>query len=421
MKALYEEVFFKDFLHLQLLRLKFPSVFEHISKNFYIYFTTKPVNKYKHQYILKTVEKRSNNSKSNNYELGSYLSKNRDCLFIDEEDIENIVDLLVHIFDKHKYDNNGKQDHLSVVFPLQYRKYFSYNLGESSISEVAFTKARTSTQEEFNSLIQRYVEAGMEHELLNRFNDIRDFNNKEDFEKVITAIFFFGKQKSKRNYNDLYNVGYDASDLMDKLSDYDHSISRKYYNSKTQSEEYKSFLAKLLNDAEYPYAFESTIISEWLKKPSDNLPLSKDELNSIVVNLFEKYCKVAEKLDDYLWSFFNDCKIYKYDAGNEVEVFSEKAKEVFRDFILQKDIDAFLRDLISVNRREEGKYTLNDYVLRIWDTWENFIAMLEENRNKGWKYIPEFLQFYQQVASEGFGNYIKFNFKTIPIKREAIF
>jgi hypothetical protein len=211
-------------------------------------------------------------------------------------------------------------------------------------------------------------------------------------------------------------VGYDASDLMDKLSDYNYSISRKFYNSKTHSEEYKSFLLKLFYNAEYPYTFESSVIGEWLKGPSVNLPLSKDELRDIVIGFLDEYCKLAKKLDDYLWSFLNDWKTFKYEEGREIEVIPEKAKTIFKDFIVRKDIDGFLRDLIYIDRNGGRKYTLVNYALTFWDTWESFVNILEENRSKGWKYIPEFLEFYEQLNREGIEGSIEFNFKIIPVR-----
>ncbi|MBK0402605.1 hypothetical protein I5M27_06385 [Adhaeribacter sp. BT258] len=417
MQGLYGEVLFKDFLYLQLLRLKFPSVFEHISKNFYSYFITEHDYKYKHFYILKSFDNRHGNNNTYHYAIDEYLNNNSESYFLSKDSINNIMALLKYLFLKQNHYWPEKEEHLSVIYPLHFRKYFAYNLDENSISEIQFTKARAFSQQVFNDLIKSYCEAGKQLELRYRLIDIKDFNSREDFETVITGIFFFANQEAKSPFNSFSKyVGYDPDDLYDKLADYSFSISKKYYNSESSSEAYKTFLLNLFDQAPFPYSFESTILGKWIKRETLELPLSQREAERILIKLFDDYCNQTEKLDSYLWSFFHDCRTFEIVDEKRVEIIPEAAKSIFKDFIIKKDIDSFLVDLIHQDRRNEGKYTLDNFVEKIWKSWDDFIEIIESKKDKDCMYIPEFLEFYKEVKKVGFGNYTNFKFNIIPIK-----
>jgi len=418
MQGLQGEVYFKDFLYLQLLRLKYPSIYEEISKNYTNYFKTQERGRIKHQYFLKVIERYNDQNKRYSYVLEEHLHNNLDQFLISASSVKDIIELLDELFNKHTYDWHGKFDHLSVVYPLHFRKYFTYNLTNGNLSYIEFTKARAASQEEFNRFIASCVKKGLQLELMVNFENIRDFDNREDFEKVIKGIFHYANEKAQAPYNSLSRiVGYDANDLKNKLSDYDCSISRKYYDSSTPSPAYKSFFRSLFEGAKFPYSFESYTIGNWLDNNAEQLPLSIDELAEIAINYLEQYSNRIEKIDDHLWRLLNYCKLTNRENAVKEEVLPERAKTIFRNFIVTKDIDGFLFSMINPDRIDNGKFKLSNYILTFWNSWEDFLTVLEAN-NKHWKYIDEFIEFYKQVSSNGFESAVVFNFKIIPLMKD---
>ncbi|MBC3542110.1 P-loop NTPase fold protein [Rufibacter sediminis] len=417
MEGLHGEIYFRDFFYLQLLRMKYASVFEHLSKNYHAYLQSNNHSYGNNRYFLKQVDRRTNNS-SKHYILDEYLSNNKSYFSIHDNDIEKIIKLLVIIFDKHARDWDNKQDHLSVVFPLHRNKYFMYNLNEGNISEVSFTKARASSQEEFNRLISHYVNEGLQLELRYRFMNIKDFQSREDFERVIKGIFHFANLKSQPPYNSYSSiVGYDVDDLRNKLSDYNQELSRNYYNSANSEILYKTFFRELFQNAKYPYLFESRLIGDWLKGSIDNFPISRDELRDYAISYFAEYCSRALNLNEYVWEMLYDCQLQESEKAPNTSIIPKRAKDIFLDFLIEKDIDGVIVDIIQPDRRNEAKYSLSGYVIGIWESWDEFIEFLTDNRNNNWKYIDEFIEFYTAASEKGFENSIEFNFKTIPVKK----
>lgn len=411
-KSLPGEVYFKDFLHLQLLRLKYPSVYEDISKNHFKYFIAKPIRRSKHQYILKTVERNQYTNSKYSYVLEEHLMNNLEMFSISADSVKDIVELLYQLFDKHTIDWHGKSDHLSVVNPTHFRKYFKFNLSQGNISEEEFNIARSSTQEEFNSYISSCVDADLQFELRLRFEDIRDFSSREDFEKVILGIFHFVHEQLKSPNQ---SFGYDSEDLMNKLSDYDFSISRNFYDSTTASNEYRSFFSNLLVSAKFPFELESSLIGQWIRYPAKHLPLTIEELQNIVIDYFDQYCNYTDNLDQPHWELLYNCMLNK-NHSEAYERYPKRAQEIFKNFILTKDIDGFILSLIKPDRGNDSEYSLTNYALYFWETWESFLRVLEQNNTGRWKYIEEFIEFYKMAESNDSNESIAYNFKTIPVK-----
>ncbi|MBC5773139.1 hypothetical protein H8S95_03610 [Pontibacter sp. KCTC 32443] len=423
MEGLQGEVYIKDFIYLQLLRLKFPAVYEHISVNYFKYFTTQQQSSIKHKYILtpnkdnivniNTARADQLKTSSCSTEIEKHLILNLDRYSIDEGSVKNIIELLELTFNKHAYDYQHHQDFLSVVYPIHFRKYFTYNLTNNNLSEVAFTNARLKSQTEFNKFILARVSEGLDRELKTRFEDIREYESREDFEKIIRGIFYLANLKPTDNDRYFSIVGYNDEDLINKLSMYDSSASTKFYPS---PEEYLLFFLSLFKEATYPFTFESRLIGRWLKNSNWNLPVTKDDLVDCAVSYFEEYANRNNQIDDEFWRFFQYTHItIQAEDGTKKEIIPDKARHIFKKFILTKDLEGFLKSLIVPDRNNSARFSLTNYVLTFWKNWDEFLDILEANKDVNPLYIKEFIDFYNLLSVNGIETPIEYKFDVIPI------
>ena len=77
-------------------------------------------------------------------------------------------------------------------------------------------------QDEFNSHIFKWVEKGLTIEVANRFEQIKSFDSREDFEKIINSIFYFANLKGEATHYWFGNIiGYNGKDILEKLDNYE--------------------------------------------------------------------------------------------------------------------------------------------------------------------------------------------------------
>jgi hypothetical protein len=422
LNMLIGEVDLFDFLRLELLRLKYPSVYELLFKRTDEFLETSSRNDIDFTYQLKSdrdTTQNSGNQKKHSYLIEDYLHRYYEDLSVPVSEVEKIIELIGNIF---KVGNafGSSRSHLSVVHPSKFNRYFAYDLLEGNLSELDFSSGRLLSQEDFNSLITRWVEDGFEYELQDRFKRIRSFDNREDFEKVIRAIFHLANQKT-RNQNFITRdlVGYEGRDLLNKLNNYDDSIERKFYSGLGGKEKYQLFLRSLFVDAKSPFIFESEVASLINNDLSDNFGLPKEEFERILVNYFRVYCAEQERLDKDTWRLFHNCRrTNRQELGGgrftSINEIIPAAKDIMRSVIL-KDFDNFLLAMIDSEIFEKKTFAVSQFVLAMYGSWAEFKELLIQIDEGKWIYLKEFIEFFNKFESKNFTIYVPFDFKTIPI------
>jgi hypothetical protein len=411
------EVDFGEFLRLELLRIKYPSVHSLLFTMPSDFLELKSKNSSeKHRYVLSEVKIEDKLEKK----LKIYLTSNYVSLSIPPNSVEKIVDYVSGIFNKDsllKFNDNF----LSVAYPSKFNRYFTYSLLDDSLSEIQFAHAMSLNQNDFNNKITEWVNNKLEVELKNRFGEIKTFDTREDFEKIITAIFHLANQKTQKPHffsRDL--VGYDGEDLYYKLYNSENKLSETYYSG--SNEDLRTFILSLFQSAKRPYAFEADFIRFANNQYSKPFSLSKDDLKNLAIEYFRTYCETNEKLDNIVWSLFHDCKQTDWiEEGNGVSRKEEnipfEVKEIFKDFIINKDLDGFIFSITEPAPFDNGKYAVSNIVVALYGSWQNFKSVLDQQVGKNWKYLDEFLLFWNLFEKDGFTKYVDFKFKVIPPKK----
>ena len=351
------EVEVKDFLKLEVLRLKYPSVYELLFRKRELFLETTNNNNspyYKYQLLNSRDHKEvtDEEEKKQKY-IKIYINRNLEELGVPKNEVNKIVDHIDDIFpETHSY-SYYKSDILSVVYPSKFDRYFAYNLLEGNLSELEFSKARSLESADFNIQITKWVDQGLAGELSGRFYEIKAYDNKEDFEKIIKGIFHLANHAAPSNHY-LPLMGYDSKDLQDKMADYQNILSDNIYNKNGGKEGLRNFIKDVLENAKNPYFFESEFVRNVMDKYIDEtmFPLTQEELKNISVDYLKQYCQATVEIESTSFRLFWNTETTNYirSGGNsyrsEKEIPNE-AKKIFKAFLL-KDFDEFLFCLIDV-------------------------------------------------------------------------
>jgi predicted KAP-like P-loop ATPase len=397
------EVIFNDFLQIELLHLKHPFVYKLLYENKSDFLS---LNEHDH-YVLKKRNKKEDEIK---YELEYELLQKKEILGLTKKKIDLIIELLNALFSR--YYRVRKNKHLSIVHPRKFKRYFSYSISSNVLSEKVFNKSLQLSQEEFHLQIDKWINSGLERELEYRYKEIYNFKSKEEFEKIITSIFYLA---SKPNINTVYRkqiIGYDVYDLLLKLRTNDNRLYELYSNN----EDLKKVIRNILKSAIKPYLYEAHILCESNKGRGNKFPLKMDERLDICYEYFNKYLGEATQLDENIFQLFRCCKL----TENKVEKIDDKIKKRMQEFCLKKDLKGFLRKIIWT---DEGSFDVIKFavntklIIQIFDNLEIFRREVYSLNEKNNKELKEFKIFYTKDESVNF-SYVEFSFHHISINKK---
>ncbi|WPP49653.1 KAP family P-loop NTPase fold protein [Catalinimonas niigatensis] len=428
------EVDFCDFMRIELLRIKYPSAYELLHRKTldFLNTTTRGSSNKNYYQLIKITEEEKRKLKdiekgvSSYFEL--YLTRNYTELSIPQNEISKITDFVDGIFGSGTslgfYSYSQSRSHLSIIFPSKFNRYFAYTLLDGALSEVEFSNARALNQNKFNSNITHWVEGGLEFEVKDRFSEVKSFDNREDYEKIIRAIFHLANQPSKNKgfYAEIL-VGYDGENLMHKMSNYDKQLVEKFYPETNGEQILRGFVNELFDQAASPFHFESDFIKYLNGRFSDSFPLTKEELKRKSLDYFRRYCSETDKLDRWVWYLFYRCEQTEWiPTGHNSHVSQDnmpaEAKEIMVDFIFNKDLDGFLFEIIDIESFKQKTFAINGAVLKVFNSWESFQEKLVEINEQNSKYLNEFKEFLAEFASKNYSQYVEFQFETIPVKEK---
>ncbi|MEP1779284.1 P-loop NTPase fold protein [Reichenbachiella sp.] len=419
------EVDFSNFFHLEMLRLKFPSVYELLFRKTQDFLQTQPDGYNKNIYCLRTKKNyRVNNYDVRNlkeYEIYDYLELNHCQQSIPKYDIEKIVGLLDGIFSNQF---GSRRNPLSVVYPSNFNKYFSYSLGDKDLSEVEFSEYRRKTLQEFKEKINDWVKNGKEQELKKKFEEVHSFDNEQDFKKIILGIFHLANQRTQTQMELRRIVGFDALNLNNKLGDYEYLRNEESVSDTDSKNNLSKFILSIFDNAKSPFSFESAFIAEILKQYHINFPIEEKVLEARLVTYLKQYCSSVQNIDMHVWHLFECCRVAKWESSNDgshksVPIRIAEAKQILKQFVIEKNAETILPPLINPGRLKKGRYQLfSNNILAVWDDWKSFYDYINDIEES--PFILEFKEFYRKLEEVSFNEFVEFNFKEIKLPKNDV-
>lgn len=419
------EVDFNDFLKLELLRMKYPFVYSllYSRKDEFLELTDQASN---NPYYELKFGRVSNGIGMDEFvfHIASYLKAHHQELSIPDEEINKIVSFLQGIFPGIKTRGFYQVSSLSITSPYKFDIYFAYRLLQGNLSEVEFSIARRLDQTNFNATISKWVEQKTEYQLQHRFKEIDTFVDREDYEKTIRAILHLARLKSlfPTKYSKL--VGYEGSDLKKKLSDYNGRISNELYGGGIEGRnKLHVFVKELFENAPFPYTYDADFIHFLYDEYTQAFPLTKIELKELLLSYLRIYCKQVSHFNDQILYLHSRCILVEWEpedanVQDKVERIPEEANDIIKDFILNKDLDGFLRHSIQFYNNG-NRFALGIYPSRIFGSRDKFKMVLQAQDENRWKYLKEFKDFLSAFEAQGGSNFIEYKFSDIPIDTRA--
>jgi hypothetical protein len=378
---------------------------------------TKPDDFKKVQFILRKEKTNQNGQELEKTVIHEYLKKNFKIVGVPENKIESVITLLHSLFpDPGDLFIKSSNELLSVRNPVSFERYSHYRLLEGDLSEIDFSKARSMDLTTFQNKIKDWSNQNLKNDLRRKFENLNSYYDREDYEKIIQSIFYFARLRS---VSDSIFDGFDYDNLFTKISDYDNSISSKFYETR---EELQLFITTIFESAPSPYIFESEFIFQTLDKHSIsyNFIVPKEKFDFYRIEYFRKYLNQTQNLDNNVWQLYHLCDIIESRprGDNSYEIHKLKnpeATSLFIEFIKEKSLDEFLRAIIKKEPFHNNLFAVSELIPQMFETYEGFGSFLESFNKSTFKYLDEFQTFYKKFSETNFKKYVEFKFKVIPI------
>jgi len=413
-KELEEDVVFGDFLKLELLRVKYPWVYHLISRRKSNFFENSSKKDGKMRYFLKQDGHDLNQESTITSLLEKYLidDMNGHCLSLIE--IQKVVSLVANIFgfNKDTWLFFEDRSELSIVYPSKFDRYFTYRLLEGEISNKGFSGAMELTQEDLNNQISTWIGKGMESELKVRFIDLKEFDNKEQYEKHIKAIFYLANIKREKSESKDDYIGFNFDELINKLIPGGPLNAKKYYDG--DDEKLHAFVKGIFESANPPFYFESQLLARAKRIWIDDFILSHQEMDDLTQDYFSKYTNEVDEITSDVWHLYYCCKNFNRvptgDSSYQIEeVMPVNANKIMREFVLRKDPETFVKQITNPQMAREDFLSINPQVRVIFGTWDNFYSEIEDLQIKS-PVLTEFFEFLKLCKAVDFKEYVKFSF-----------
>ena len=416
-EALRGEIVLEDLLNTELLKVKYLGVYQLISNKHDRFLEAEYLKD--HNYLTLKKKRDEQDNVLDETVLKEYLNENYKEVGIQENQIENAITYVYNIFPSHSIYSSVTPQLLSISNPISINRYFHYNLLKSDLSEIEFSNSRNKTKENFIADIKGWLDDGFENEVSRRLYDINFFANSEDYEKIITAIFFYSNYTPANRES---GFAFDYQNLLEKL---DYKKVKNFYTEN----EFELLVSKVFCDEPSPYRYVSVFldyifeyagITEW------KFIIPKADLIKLKIDFFKKYCENASTFDRNVFYLFHYCRYKEYHAvgGGTYQsslVLPQEAQDIYKDTATRL-LQSFLKNIISTNPRFIGGKQLFLLVKSLemaWDDWgnfESFINDLEETEE-----LAEFKSFYEKCKNVNFNNYVEFKFEKIDLTDALLF
>lgn len=438
-KELFDEVNFTDLIYIELLKLKYPTVYRLI-------FTQKDeiFKEVKGElYILQINEKNSRNNlseedlqKKDRYGRDVTIDKTvfgelliEYCKQSKVSDLERskIYKLFLSLFSI--YNNSGimftkmnsKIDEpLSIRYSSKFERYFAQSIFRGNISEKEFSVFLNSKDEERNIVINDWISQGKEKDLVFRLLTIKTYENKHEYESVIKTILTIENMDSKTKEG--MKIGFEIKNFIWKIQfEIGDDRIKNLYNSE---DEFKNFIKNIFANAKYPYRFESEVLALIHKNRfiETEFVLTNEEMNGILKEYFLKYLDKNEGFDNYSWTMYIHCKQVNIENNKKVLVVDDEIKKKFIEKLKEEKNCYFLmKSLINREMSENLASIRIKTIIEIFDSTENFenqiLSSIDENTDN---FRSEFKKFYELVKNDSWKEN-SFKFKYFRFLHEIIF
>lgn len=406
-KLIGEEVDFECLMLLELIKFRFPAIYDLIYTQSDLFLYETPMRSTHEQYFSPRLVK-SGDSKKASDEISVFKTHIEKFEVLSPEDVSLLDGLFKRLFKGSSYHRPENKN--SISYPLYFEIYFRYRLSQKDISDKDFGAAMASRR------MPEYMEYCASHnlhkELMVRLLQEDISKSKDHFEDVLLWVFSFARTFVEKE--GMFRFDYNA--LVDKIYNYHNVITDTIY--KKDQSAYSQFIDDLFNVALSPFIFENELIYH-LKKKGAGFILSIDKLSAHQLSYFTCMAESKHGLsEEVLWLFWGARVHYKVpvdEKGSYTEHwrFEPALVKKMKEYLAVKDPTEFLKFSINWEIRDHSLVSIHKQVLEMFDNPLEYRELIDKNivLKEGIK--EEYLQLLDQCTAVNFTQYVQMEFKSI--------
>lgn len=406
-KLIGEEVDFQCLVLLELIKFRFPEVYDLIYTQSDTFLYEAPLRATHEQYFSPRLTTKKNIVKDVE-EVSAFRTYLEKLKKWSEEEILLLDGLFMNLFSGSQYF--GPQRKNSISYPLYFEIYFRFRLSSSDLSDKDYQAAKASP-DQMRNYMQHCATNNLHKELITRLLQENILGDRQTFETVIRWIFNYGKTFVEKEGKSRF----DTQSLIDKIYNYHNSITDKFYKGSPNS--YFNFINNLFGSAPIPYLFENELIYR-LKEMGEGFVLPLGELTGHQLTYFSRYAETSHGLNaEVVWIFWGARQYYKepIDASGaylDHWRFEPELVDKMKIYLARKDPKEFLKLSIDRNLYEQSHSRIEPHVLEMFTEPEEFRNLIEANPEIEEPVKNEYLEFFDKLADKEFKEYVDMDFKT---------
>lgn len=391
-----------DFLKIEILRLKYPSLYTDLKNRRHIYITASSEPYGKRYYFLN----RDNNSSAHT-QLQDYIENNCPTLSIAHTEKGRVFILLKNIFEPEA-NTLREPSSKSIRVPSRFEIYFTYSIPNYKLSDIEFANLREQDDiKTFYNRIDNWIDNGVFHELKEKLESISDYNSVEDYEKMIRVMFYFYNKivDDKTLPNDF---NYDALNKQLQMSE------TIYIDNVDEKDRFIEDIFRVKDNR--PLITQSSLL-RYVDHKSDvypgNFPISKESNKLLRLSYFKDYCKENEYIDNNMWAIFINSRLLKID-GSKYETL-EETMSLMREFAMEKDLSGFLQRVTNEKvPSEKQSFVISSIAYEVFGNKNVFYRSVMESELLSESYKLEFKNFFEKLKSNRY-QAVDFSFNEIKV------
>lgn len=404
-KLIGEEVDFECLLLLELIKFRFPSIYDLIYTQSDTFLYESPVRSTHEQYFAPRLTKQADFA--NHTDEISAFRTHLEKLGLGDEDVSLLDGLFMTLFKGGQYHRPDAKN--SISYPLYFEIYFRYRLSQTDLSDKDYQAAKTADR--MREYMQYCATNNLHKELMIRLMQEDIGKDRRHFEQVVQWIFSFGRTFVEKEGK----FRFDFESLVDKLANYHDSITNKFY--KKNPESYKKFIDQLLGLALPPFLFENELIYH-LKKKGDHFVIPVSDLTAHQLSYFTRYAETDHGLnEDSLWIFWGAREYYGVPvdlsgAFTQHWRFEPELVKRMRLYLVYKDPKEFLKFSIQREMQNRSLTFIYKQVLGMFDDPAEYRKLVAENPALDEEIRTEYLELFDKLAETNFTEYVEMEFKS---------
>jgi len=396
------EVLFENIFVLELLKYRFPLVYDRLYEDKGIFIQDQAFSSPHNQY----------------YELKTYNEdKERRLIAIrtlrgegkyNESELLIISGLLSHLFFRFDRSKAAKN---SIIYPMYFERYFRYRLGTNEISESKFRNVMYSN---YDALIE-FIDAHSQRKVIKELT-VRLFQespkNREEFELLVKSLFYIGPKFLEENGRRTFD--YEA--LINILWNHEGRIEKQFYNNDKAI--YKVFLNEMLSNASFPFLFHHELVSN-LKRDYKSIGISKEQIIEYQVQYFRRHVQENGLSEDsifmFWWTDYNEFVPIpsKPNHGHEHRHIEPLMVKAIKEVLPLYDPAYFLKHSINYDMWEKSLHGIQKEIIEIFDTPSNLKELVAGHPLLNAEIRDEYLNFFDAWNQAGSNTLISYDFNTM--------